>query len=55
MTYFRYFIAEFVKEDRALYLDCDMVVNGDIDSLFKKDFEENYIIAVQDSWGGGTL
>lgn len=52
MTYFRYFIAEFVKEDRALYLDCDMVVNGDIDSLFKKDFEENYIIAVQDSWGG---
>ena len=50
MTYFRYFIAEFVKEDRALYLDCDMVVHGNIDSLFQKDFEENYIIAVPDGW-----
>ena len=50
MTYFRYFIAEFVKEDRALYLDCDMVVHGNIDLLFQKDFEENYIIAVPDGW-----
>ena len=50
MTYFRYFIAEFVKEDRALYLDCDMVVHGNIDPLFQKDFEENYIIAVPDGW-----
>ena len=50
MTYFRYFIAEFVKEDRALYLDCDMIVHGSINSLFQKDFEENYVIAVQDAW-----
>ena len=50
MTYFRYFIAEFVKEDRALYLDCDMIVHRNIDSLFQKDFEENYIIAVPDGW-----
>ena len=50
MTYFRYFIAEFVKEDRALYLDCDMVVHGNISPLFQKDFEENYIIAVPDGW-----
>lgn len=50
MAYFRYFIAEFVKEDRALYLDCDMVVHGNIDPLFQKDFEENYIIAVPDGW-----
>lgn len=50
MTYFRYFIAEFVKEDRALYLDCDMVVHGNINPLFQKDFEENYIIAVPDGW-----
>lgn len=50
MTYFRYFIAEFVKEARALYLDCDMVVHGNIDPLFQKDFEENYIIAVPDGW-----
>ena len=50
MTYFRYFIAEFVKEDRALYLDCDMVVHGNINPLFQKDFEGNYIIAVPDGW-----
>ncbi|EFM31870.1 glycosyltransferase [Streptococcus mitis] len=50
MTYFRYFIAEFVKEDRALYLDCDMVVHGNINPLFQKDFEEKYIIAVPDGW-----
>ena len=50
MTYFRYFIAEFVKEDRALYLDCDMIVHRNIDSLFQRDFEENYIIAVPDGW-----
>ena len=50
MTYFRYFIAEFVQEGRALYLDCDMVVHGSIHSLFQKDFEENYVIAVQDAW-----
>lgn len=50
MTYFRYFIAEFVKEDRALYLDCDMVVHGNINPLFQKYFEENYIIAVPDGW-----
>ena len=50
MTYFRYFIAELVKEDRALYLDCDKVVHRNIDSLFQKDFEENYIIAVPDGW-----
>ncbi len=50
MAYFRYFISEFVKEDRALYLDCDMVVHRNIDSLFQKDFEESYIIAVPDGW-----
>ena len=50
MTYFRYFIAEFVKEDRALYLDCDMIVNQSLDKLFELDFDGNSIIAVQDSW-----
>lgn len=50
MTYFRYFIAEFVKEDRAVYLDCDMVIHGNINPLFQKDFEGNYIIAVPDGW-----
>ena len=50
MTYFRYFIAEFVQEGRALYLDCDMIVNQSLDRLFELDFEGNSIIAVQDSW-----
>ena len=50
MTYFRYFIAEFVNEDRALYLDCDMIVNQSLDKLFELDFDGNSIIAAQDSW-----
>ena len=50
MTYFRYFIPDFVEESRALYLDCDMVVHQSIESLFQTDFDGNYIIAVQDGW-----
>ena len=50
MTYFRYFIPEIVEESRALYLDCDMIVHKPLDMLFEMSFDENYILAVRDSW-----
>ncbi|MGX2956607.1 glycosyltransferase family 8 protein [Ursidibacter arcticus] len=47
-TYFRYFIADFVQADKVLYLDCDLVVNGSLISLFNLDLESNYIAACRD-------
>ncbi|CJU50770.1 glycosyltransferase [Streptococcus pneumoniae] len=33
-TFFRYFIADEVLEDRVLYLDSDIIVNANLDELF---------------------
>lgn len=46
MTFARYFIPKYVKEDRALYLDCDLVVTGDINHLFSVELGTSYIGAV---------
>ena len=51
-AYFRYFIAEYVQEDRALYLDSDIIVQDSLDFLFAIDFEGNYLAAVQDYFLG---
>lgn len=43
-TYFRVFIAEmFPQFDKALYLDCDTVVLGDISALYHYDLGNNLI------------
>ena len=34
MTFARYFIPDFVHEDKVLYLDSDLIVTGNLDSLF---------------------
>jgi lipopolysaccharide biosynthesis glycosyltransferase len=34
--------------DKILYLDCDLVVLGDIDKLYQEDLDNNYIGAVKD-------
>lgn len=44
----RYFVTDFVKEDRALYLDCDIVLKGKLDPLFKLDMNGYPIGAVTD-------
>lgn len=46
MTFARYFIPKYVKEDRVLYLDCDLVVTGDINHLFSMELGTSYIGAV---------
>ena len=45
-TYYRLFISEMFPElDKALYLDSDMIVLGDISELYNHDIGENYIVA----------
>ena len=45
-TYYRMFIAElFAGYDKAVYLDSDTVVTGDISKLFETDLKDNYVAA----------
>ena len=48
-TYFRLFIAEMFPEyDKAIYIDSDTVVLGDIADLYAYDLGDNYVGAVRD-------
>ena len=47
-SYFRFFATEVVDSDRVLYLDSDIIVTGDLNSLFKIDFKGHCIGAVDD-------
>ena len=50
-TYYRCFIPELSPEyDRAIYLDCDLLVEGNIVELWETDMGECYLAAVED-WG----
>ena len=45
-TYYRMFIAEtFPEYDKAIYIDSDTVVQGDISELYKTDLKDNYVAA----------
>lgn len=50
-VFLRYFISDFVKEDKALYLDCDLVVTKNLDNLFETDLQDYPLAAVRD-YGG---
>ena len=53
MTFARYFIPDFVTEDKVLYLDSDLVVTGDLTPLFELDLGENYLAATHSCFGAG--
>ena len=53
MTFARYFIPDFVTEDKVLYLDSDLVVTGDLTDLFELDLGENYLGAARSCFGAG--
>ncbi|MBR2068154.1 MAG: glycosyltransferase family 8 protein [Candidatus Gastranaerophilales bacterium] len=38
----------FLKFDKILYLDCDIIINKDLSELYNTDLEDNYAGAVQD-------
>ena len=50
-VFLRYFVADFVKEDKALYLDCDLVVTKNLDDLFATDLHDYALAAVRDFGG----
>ena len=50
-VFLRYFVADFVKEDKALYLDCDLVVTKNLDNLFATDLQDYPLAAIRDFGG----
>lgn len=50
-VFLRYFVSDFVQEDKALYLDCDLVVTKNLDNLFETDLQGYPLAAVRD-YGG---
>lgn len=50
-VFLRYFIADFVQEDKALYLDCDLLVTKNLDDLFATDLQDYPLAAVRDFGG----
>ncbi|MDR2901750.1 MAG: glycosyltransferase family 8 protein [Lactobacillales bacterium] len=50
-TYYRYIIAALKPDlDKALYLDCDLVVNGDLSPYFDTDLTGYYCAGAYDSY-----
>lgn len=47
-TYYRYFIPQYIDNDKVLYLDCDLVVNGSLEGLFATDLSNHFIAGVKD-------
>ncbi|MBD0344735.1 MAG: glycosyltransferase family 8 protein [Coleofasciculus sp. Co-bin14] len=62
VTYYRLLIPQIVPQhfNKAIYLDSDMVVKGDLEQLWNIDIGDNYVLAVQDDnqrfiWMSGGL
>lgn len=55
-TFFRYLIPDLVTSDRSLYLDCDLLVTGDLSDLFHMDMEGKPVAAVASpyAWESST-
>ncbi len=49
-AWLRFFIADIVKEDRAIYLDSDLIINGSLNDLFEMDLGDAYVAAVEDPY-----
>ncbi|RSK04009.1 General stress protein A [Streptococcus gordonii] len=50
-VFLRYFVADFVEEEQALYLDCDIVVTRDLSEIFAVDLGSHPLGAVRDLGG----
>lgn len=53
MAFARYFIPQFVSEDKALYLDSDIIVTDQLDELFSIDINHHYLAVVRAVFGYG--
>lgn len=54
MTFARYYIPDFVTEDKVLYLDSDLLVTDDLEELFELDLGENYLAATRSCFSAGV-
>ena len=55
VTYYRLFIASlFPQYDKVVYLDCDLVVLGDISELYHTELNDNILAAVPDHFVRST-
>ena len=51
MTYARYFIPDYISEDKVLYLDSDLIVNHSLGPLFEIELNEHLLAATWDTDG----
>jgi lipopolysaccharide biosynthesis glycosyltransferase len=51
-SFYRLLISELLPEhiEKAIYLDCDLAIAGDLQQLWQIDIGENYVLAVRDTW-----
>ena len=50
-TWYRLFIQSlFPQYEKIIYIDCDLIVEGDISELYNTDLEGNYIAGVVEHW-----
>lgn len=49
-TYYRFLLADIIKEDKVLYLDCDLIVNKSLSELYNTNINDFYIAGVRDSY-----
>ncbi len=49
-AYYRLFIPDLIPEqiEKVIYLDCDLIVKGDLEKLWRLNVENYYVLAVQD-------
>lgn len=52
VAYYRLLIPDLLPDhyEKVVYLDCDLVVKGDLGQLWQINLEEHYALAVQDMW-----
>jgi lipopolysaccharide biosynthesis glycosyltransferase len=51
-SFYRLLIPELLPKhiDKAMYLDCDLVIKKDLSELWQTEFGEHHILAVRDAW-----
>ncbi|MFZ7333629.1 glycosyltransferase [Streptococcus pluranimalium] len=53
MAFARYFIPQFVTEDKVLYLDSDIIITDQLEDLFSINIKDYYLAAVRATFGYG--
>jgi len=48
VVYYRLLLSKLVEEERIFYFDTDIVINGSIKDYYNQNFEDNYLVGVED-------